>query len=417
MGDPNQVRDLMAVLEVTRQLGATTDLGPLLETIERSSIEVLGCERATVFLYDAASHELYSKMATGGKVIRFSADLGIAGEAFRTATVINVPDAYADARFNQEVDRSTGFRTRNMLTFPLLGYDSAPVGVLQVLNKIAGAFTNWDETLVRSFGAQAGVAIQRQFLLDEFAHKQRLERDLDLARTIQQGLLPRQAPTIPGYELAGWNKPADKTGGDFFDFIVLSGGRIALAIADVTGHGIGPALVVSECKALVRALLVAMKELPELMRTVNNLLTEDLPDDRFVTMFLGIIDPQKNELDFQSAGQGPLLLYRRDRDELEELPVTSPLLGVLLDLDFDSCDPVTMGPGDILVLCTDGILEWANPSKQQFGTERLLHSIRNLRDESSSRIIEGLHRDVITFSQGTEQLDDLTIVILKRDLT
>src|SRR5690606_38160801 len=129
----------------------------------------LGCERATVFLYDAGRDELYSKVATGTDEIRFSARLGIAGEAVQTRDVILVPDAYADPRFNRDIDRKTGYRTRNLLTLPMIAPDGQVIGVLQVLNKIRGEFEENDVRLASALGALTGVAIKRQMLLDESA--------------------------------------------------------------------------------------------------------------------------------------------------------------------------------------------------------------------------------------------------------
>ena len=185
-----QIEDLQALLQVTRELAANTELLPLLTCVEHAARRVLGCERATVFLYDTATDELVSQLATGVEEIRFSADRGIAGEVVRTGQVIHVPDAYADARFNPEIDRRTGFRTHNLLSFPLLGMDNRTVGVLQVLNKRSGDFTAWDREVVQALGAQVGVAVQRQMLMDAHAEKLRLQRDLNIARQIQQGLLP-----------------------------------------------------------------------------------------------------------------------------------------------------------------------------------------------------------------------------------
>jgi len=174
----DQINDLQAVLQVSRELAAASELLPLLSKVEQAAREVLECERATVFLFDRQRHELHSSIATGVDEIRFSADHGIAGEVVRTGKVINVPDAYADPRFNKDIDKRTGFRTRNMVTFPLLGFDQSVVGVLQVLNKLDGQFDPWDDELVRTFGAQVGVAVQRQLLLEHYAEKQRIERDL-----------------------------------------------------------------------------------------------------------------------------------------------------------------------------------------------------------------------------------------------
>ncbi len=124
-----QIADLNTLLDVSRRLGATTELTPLLQRVTEAAIRVLDCERTTVFLYDRNAHELHSRVATGSTEIRFSADRGIAGESIRTGAIINVPDAYADDRFNKEIDKITGFRTRNLLTFPMHGHDGALVDI------------------------------------------------------------------------------------------------------------------------------------------------------------------------------------------------------------------------------------------------------------------------------------------------
>src|SRR5207244_7339719 len=135
-----------------------------------------------IFLYDAARDELYSTVATGTGEIRFSARLGIAGEAARTQTIVHVPDAYADARFNREVDRQTGYHTRNLLTLPLVAPGGELMGVLQALNKQGGDFTEADIRVAGALGALTGITLKRQMLLDEAAARQRLERDLQIAR-------------------------------------------------------------------------------------------------------------------------------------------------------------------------------------------------------------------------------------------
>ena len=408
------VADLQAVLGVSRDLAAISELTPLLRNVERAALSVLECERATVFLYDPERQELYSRMATGVDEIRFSADRGIAGEVVRTGEVINVPDAYADPRFNPEIDRKTGFRTRNMITFPLLGFDNKIVGVLQVLNKSKGSFDPWDDELVRTFGAQVGVALQRQLLLEHYAEKQRIERDLSIARDIQQGLIPDKAAEVPGFDIAGWNKPADETGGDCYDYMALSDGSLALTIADATGHGIGPALVIAECRALFRATISLSNDLSMVVSRINNLLSEDLPDDRFVTAFFGLLSPRTNILSFLSAGHGPLIQYISEKDEFVELSANAMPLGIIADVPFD--DPVRfhMQPGDMMVLVTDGFFEWQNDEREQFGTERMFNILRAMKDRPCSEMIESLYREVQAFAPGTPQADDLTAIIIKK---
>jgi sigma-B regulation protein RsbU (phosphoserine phosphatase) len=395
-----RIADLQAVLEISRELAATVELMPLLGKVEAAARKVLGCERATIFLYDRTSAELYSRMATGVTQIRFSADRGIAGEAARTGRIVKVPDAYADSRFNPEIDRQTGFKTRDLIAFPLVGFDNSIVGVLQVLNKIAGSFDEWDDSLVSTFGAQVGVAVQRQMLLDEYAEKQRLQEDLNIARKIQQGLLPARPPQVPGFDIAGWNMPADETGGDCYDFLELENGDIAITVADATGHGIGPALMIAECRALFRAMISLSQDLANVSSRMNDLLSADLLEDRFVTAFLGVLTPDERTLSYLSAGHGPLIKYIRASDEFTELAANAVPLGIMPGMRFDSPDKFVMQPGDMMVLVTDGFFEWATAAREQFGIRRLCETIRRSRDLSAAEIIQRLHEAVVSFARG-----------------
>lgn len=408
------IADLQAVLEVSRDLSATIELTPLLQKVTQAALKVLSCERATVFLYDPEPHELYARLAVGADEIRFSADLGIAGEVFRTGKVDNVPDAYEDPRFNPEIDRKTGFKTRNMVTFPLLGFDNKTVGVLQVLNKISGTFDTWDDELVKTFGAQVGVAVQRQQLLEHYAEKQRIEHDLNIAREIQQELLPKEAAQVEGFDIAGWSKAADQTGGDCYDYCTLEDGKLALTLADATGHGIGAALVIAQCRSLFRATISVTQDLSAMVGKVNNLLCHDLPDNRFVTAVFGLLSATDQTLTFLSAGHGPLIKYIRQTDEIIELSAGGVPLGIMSDMAFEAPERFKLQPGDMMILITDGFFEWANKAGEQYGTERLDAVIRQNRDLSSEELIKILYESVLSFAGGTSQDDDLTALIIKK---
>jgi phosphoserine phosphatase len=406
--------DLQAVLEVSRDLAATTELDVLLAKVEHAARGVLECERATVFLYDRERDELYSRIATGVDQIRFSASRGIAGEVIHTGEVINVPDAYADERFNPEIDRKTGYRTRNILSFPLLGFDNTAVGVLQVLNKNNGSFDPWDEELVRTFGAQVGVAVQRQMLLEQYAEKQRIQRDLNIARSIQQGYIPKEPAAVEGFDVAGWNKPADETGGDCFDYLKLPNGNLAITLADATGHGIGPALVIASCRAHFHAAISINEDLATVVPLINNLLNADLPGDRFVTAYFGVLSPATGTLSYVSAGHGPLLRYDAATDEITELPANGVPLGIVADFPFGPPDELQMKSGDMMILTTDGFFEWANAKAELFGSHRIIEIVKANRHLSSAEIIQRIYEAVLAFSGGTVQADDLTAVVIKK---
>jgi len=411
---PEQIENLHTLLEVSRQLGASTELVPLLKAIEQAALRVLDCERATVFLYDQQAGVLYSKVATGVREIRFPATVGIAGETVRTRAVVNVPDAYADPRFNPEVDRQTGFRTRSLLSFCLTGYDGSVVGVLQALNKRGAPFGPADRSLAQILSSLAGVAIQRQMLLDEYAEKQRIQRDLAVARSIQQSLLPEAAPVVPGYDIAGWNEPADETGGACYDFVELADGRLGLMLADATGHGIGPALMVSECRALLRAAIATGDDLAAGMSRANALLAADVPVGRFVTTFFGVLDSRLHEIRYISAGQGPVLHFAAATAAATELPASTLPMGISGNLDATVPAPIRLDRGDVLLLVTDGFFEWINPQAEQFGTERIFDLVRARPRASAQELIAGLHSAVVAFGKGTPQADDLTAVVVRR---
>lgn len=412
--ESRQIANLRAVLEVSRELAAMEELTTLLSKIEKAALRVLECERATVFILDRERNELYSRLATGVDEIRFSAERGIAGEVVRTGEIVDVPDAYADSRFNPEIDRKTGFKTRNMISFPLRGFDHSIIGVLQLLNRTGGDDA-WDGELVKTFAAQVGVALQRQLLIEHFAEKQRLERDLDIARTIQQGLLPDKPAEVAGFDIAGWNKPADQTGGDCYDYLRLCDDTLAVTIADATGHGIGPALMIAECRALFRATIgLAPDNLTAAVERVNNLLCEDLPDDRFVTAFFGVVSAKRSEMTYLSAGHGPIIRYTHADDRIEEFKANGVPLGIMADVPFPEPDVFKMAPGDMMIVVTDGFFEWADAEKNQYGLERMYNLIRANRARSSAEIIRLLHESVLAFAQGTPQNDDLTAVIVKR---
>lgn len=408
------VQELSLLLEASRQLGAPIELGPLMQHIETAARSVLDCERATVFVLDAARDELRSQVATGMNELRIPAKAGIAGSVAQTGEIINVPDAYADDRFNPEIDRKTGFKTRNLLTVPLNGQDGARVGVLQVLNKSAGPFTGHDVALAEMLSAVAGVALQRQVLLEEAAEKQRLQHELDVAREIQQAQLPTTHPVIEGFDIAGWNQPATETGGDCYSYLPLPDGRLGLLLADATGHGIGPALVVAQCRSLIRAMLHLSEDIPQIVRNVNDVLGEDLPNDRFVTAFFGYLQPTDGRVEYVAAGQGPLLHFHAAEDRVESLTATTFPLGIMDGVDFGPTEMIDLAPGDALLLATDGFFECHNADREEFGAERVGELLRTHRDRPAAEVIRTLHEAILAFSCDDVQEDDLTVILVKR---
>jgi serine phosphatase RsbU (regulator of sigma subunit) len=243
---------------------------------------------------------------------------------------------------------------------------------------------------------------------------ERLQHDLSVARTIQRSLLPGDAPKITGFEVAGWNLPADETGGDFFDWQFLPNGKLLVALADVTGHGIGPALLASVCRAYARANFSLSTDLFRAMQRINTDIGNDLTQGRFVTFVAAICQPDSPHVDLLSAGHGPLFVYFVHDDRFQEMKAQGLPLGVSTELDSEPPVNLQMNPGDMLLLITDGFLEWENESREQFGVKRMERVVREAKTKPPMEIIQTLYKSVIDFSGGTPQQDDLTAVVVKR---
>jgi sigma-B regulation protein RsbU (phosphoserine phosphatase) len=404
--------ELTRVLDVTRKLAARFDLATMLTEVVRAAEAVIEAEGGSLWLYEKASHELVMRVATGMEPLRMPADRGIAGECVRTRAIINVPDCYADPRFNQSVDRDSGFRTRCMLTLPLIGHDDALVGVLQILNKRRGVFDAHDEQLAAALAAQCAVALQRVQMIEELLAGERLKQEIGVAREIQMGTLPRSMPALPGYEVAAAFHPAEETGGDTYDCAPLPGDRLFLMMGDATGHGIGPALSVTQMQAMLRLAMRLEAGLDEAYRNVNNQLNDDLPPERFVTGFIGVLDARAHVLEFHAPGQGPILHLRAAAGTVERgLPTTFPL-GAFPVEQARPARRLALAPGDVVALISDGVFEWPGPDGSEFGVERVEQLLRQHAALPVARLCALIVEQARAF--GAAQADDVTIVLLKR---
>ncbi|HKM67583.1 MAG TPA: PP2C family protein-serine/threonine phosphatase [Candidatus Acidoferrum sp.] len=242
----------------------------------------------------------------------------------------------------------------------------------------------------------------------------RVQHDLETARDIQQALLPQKPPEIPGLAIAGWNQPADDTGGDFYDWDTMPDGRLSIVLGDVTGHGIGPALLAAACRAYSRSSFGAHPDLSVALTQINASISRDLDPSRFVT-FAGVAcTPGTGQLEILSAGHGPILLYSAAHDAFIEIDSQGVPLGILPEFVSGPPTKIQLQMGDIFLLITDGFVEFENPAQEEFGKDRLKGAVRAARAATPEEIIKSLYEAVLTFSNGTKQQDDLTVVLIKR---
>ena len=343
---------------------------------------------------------------------------GIVGSAFTTNKVVTVHSAYDDPRFNPSSDKATGFKTRSLMAMPMVDIDGQPVGVIQAVNKIERTFNTQDEALVQLLADQAGVAIQRYHLQNLARQAAELQKEMDLARTVQQGLLPKELPVVEGYDLFGWAKPASTTGGDCYDLWTLPDGRLAILLADASGHGLAPALVVSQVRTLVRAFCDGFSEVPspsQVLTRVNHRISADLDPGRFITTFLAFLSPD-GTLDWQSAGHGPILMRGSPNGEIQALEAIVPPINILSDLPDDPPPPMVFEPGGMLAVMSDGIFESFNPERELFGIERVIESLNQSLPGPAETATNSLLASVVEWQHHDQPTDDQTIVLLNRKL-
>jgi serine phosphatase RsbU (regulator of sigma subunit) len=250
--------------------------------------------------------------------------------------------------------------------------------------------------------------------LSEAREVEHLRGQLETARAIQEGLLPTDVPVIPGYEIAGWNKPADETGGDYYGWQELPNGLFAYTLADVTGHGIGAALLAAACHAYSRAAMSRDSNLGDIVSRVNTLLCAELPPGKMVTFVAGTLEPATGRVGLLSAGHAPLLHYSAREDRVHSFPAHGIPFGIVGTMAYGPPQEILLEPGDMVVLTTDGFFEWENARDEEYGFERLSDTIRGARHLPAAQVIATLHESVLQFAGGTPQNDDLTAVIVKR---
>jgi phosphoserine phosphatase len=410
----SETKALRSVLEVTRKLGAPFDLDTMLTEVVDAARDVLDADRGTVFLYDENSDELVVRVATNLGSIRIPANKGIVGESAMSRKLINVPDCYADERFNRAIDKETGYRSRCMLTIPLIGFEDTLVGVLQILNKNEGVFDEQDEFVATALAAQAAVVLHRAKLIESMIATERLDREITVARDVQMGTLPKEMPAVDGYGFAGAFSPTDQTGGDLYDLVPLAEDRIFLLMGDATGHGIGPALSATQVRAMLRVALRLGASLDDVFVNVNDQLVDDLPDDRFVTAFFGMLDAHSHTVHFHSAGQGPIMHYHAANQSYDwHEPSTFPL-GYMAQNNLGEAVSIKLAPGDILGLISDGIYEYENEVGLQFGQKGVASVIDAMPNGSAEELVPAIMQATRLHGGKAPQADDITIVLVRR---
>ncbi len=404
---------LQFMVEASKVFNSTLDLSELLGKILDVAKTLTKAERGTLFLVDEKKDEIWSLIAQGmeKQEIRLPRGRGIAGHVALTGEIVNIPDAYADDRFNPEVDKRTGFRTRNILTLPIRNKAAKIVATLQLLNKASGSFTDEDTDVLLTLSGQMAMSLENAQLHHDLLEKERLEREMALARGIQRSLLPETSPVIPGFDIAVLNEPCFEVGGDYYDFLTLGPNTLLVVVADVEGKGISSAMVMSNLQATLRALALHLHSLNDITESVNKMILKDTRGEKYMTMFIGLIDTRRKAVHYINCGHVPPVIVRPGSDPIQ-LTEGGMVIGLFDNIEFER-GHVKFQTGDVLVLCTDGITESMDVNNEEFGMERLITSVGEVADRKAKEIVLKVCDDFTAYSKGGTHLDDKVMLAIK----
>ncbi|MCG8641707.1 MAG: SpoIIE family protein phosphatase, partial [Desulfobacterales bacterium] len=247
--------------------------------------------------------------------------------------------------------------------------------------------------------------------------REKMQRSLNLARQIQQNLLPKENPDVPGLDIAGSSIYCDETGGDYYDFLLPdhpADPSVRIVLGDVSGHGISSALLMTTSRALFRQRSVMPGELSEVVSQVNRLLCEDVGDSgNFMTLFCAEVDPVNHRIKWVRAGHDPAILYHADTDRFSELKGPGMALGVDKNMVYEARQVSSLSGGQVAVLYTDGVWEAKDADGQAFGKDRLKQVIRENSNLPAQKILDAVMDASIQFQKGEKRQDDATLIIIK----
>ena len=414
--------------DISGALGAVRDVEGVCSVILDKACEIIRVSRASILLLDEASGELRIAAARGipeeeRAGVRIAAGEGISGRVLES----RIPQLVDDVRRLPSglLRGYEQYATRSFISVPLCvdrtessagargsgggGSDQhRAIGVINMTDRVDRAnFSSGDLKLLSALASQAAVLIENNRLIG-------YEKELKIARNIQQSLLPGAPPVVPGIDLAGRCLPARNVGGDYYDFLLRDvSGHLAVTIADVSGHNVASAIMMAVVRTALRSELRGGAEPAAVLERLNDLLYEDLTRaELFLSLYCVVYDPATKRLRYAKAGHNPALLYRPTESACRLLDADGILTGVVPGAVY-SDEVVTLKEGDTVLLYTDGLVEASSPRGEMFGMDRLARALEDAHGLAAGALIEHLFTEVRAFSGERSQLDDMTAVVLK----
>ncbi|MBM3321179.1 MAG: SpoIIE family protein phosphatase [Candidatus Eisenbacteria bacterium] len=414
------VEELATLNDLSREIGASLDSGEIMNTIVRRSLRAVGAEQGVVHLVERKSDEDMLKTLVRTRLASstsahpaYALDKSLLGwmQIHKKPLLVNDPktdDRFRGVRWDVSV--------QSLLAVPLL-VKGELTGVLTVYNKKEpGGFTVDDQRLLAILAAQSAQVVENARLYEEEKALLRMRQEVRFATEIQERLLPKEAPRLAGYDIAGRSLPAMDVGGDYFDFIPIDTARLAFCLGDVTGKGLPAALLMANLQATIRGQALVDCAPSECMRRSNRLLFHSTDPVKFATLFYGVLDSAEHRLSYCCAGHDYPFFFRGEEGPLR-LAKGGMMLGALEDSAYEG-DTIPLAPGDLFVAYSDGITEAMDASGdeigEEFGETRLLDFLRAHRNDSAEALIEALVAAVRAHAGVRPQSDDMTILVIRR---
>jgi len=407
--------DLLALIsKVGITLLASATLNETLEQIVSLVFEAVPADRCLIMMRDEGSEDLRVAVARlrdrVGEVGEIRVSRNVLDEVVMRGKSVLTSDAQHDPRFASGTMVLQG--VRSVLAVPL-GVADKVFGIIYADSPIAeGRFTEDHLKVLTTLASVAAIRVENTRLVEARLERERLERELALASEIQQRFQPTAPPHVEGYELQGISFPCYEIGGDYYDFIEREDGRLVIALGDVSGKGTAAALLMSSLHAAVHAQSASHDSLSATISAVNRYLADNIPANRFVTLFYAELDPTSGALSFLNAGHNPPLIVHA-AGTVEQLASGGLPLGIKPDAEYRE-GRTQLQKGDVLVIYSDGVTEAVSPTGEEFGATRLYEVVARNVNASAAGIRDRIESSLTKFAQGTSAADDITLVIVKR---
>lgn len=407
--------DLLALIsKVGITLLASATLNETLEQIVSLVFEAVPADRCVIMMRDEGSEELRVAVARlrdrVGEVGEIRVSRNVLDEVVIRGRSVLTSDAQHDPRFASGTMVLQGVRA--VLAVPL-GVSEKVFGIIYADSPIAeGRFTEDHLKVLTTLASVAAIRVENARLVEARLERERLERELALASEIQQRFQPTAPPHITGYELQGISFPCYEIGGDYYDFIEREDGRLVIALGDVSGKGTAAALLMSSLHAAIHAQSASHDSLVATISAVNRYLADNIPANRFVTLFYAELEPESGSMSFLNAGHNPPLILH-SAGTVEQLASGGLPLGIKPDAEYRE-GRTQLQPGDVLVIYSDGVTEAVSPTGEEFGPTRLYEVVSRNVEASAAGIRDRIESSLTKFAQGTSAADDITLVIVKR---